>query len=62
MKYTNFCSADSCVKSTSLAEIEIREYIKSIYNGSVEKIIMDKNELDAYLKDKNLAFEHNGFY
>lgn len=44
-------------------EIEIFEYIKSIYNGTIirkDKNILNGKELDIYLPELNLAIEFNG--
>lgn len=51
--------------SRSLEEIELENYIKSIYSGTIEhnrRDIVPKNELDIYLPDKKLAIEYNGVY
>ena len=56
------CKADMYV---SRAEIEIREFIESIYNGKKEynsRNVISPYELDFYLPDLNLAFEYNGIY
>lgn len=70
---TNITSHDSgirCIKcnpfSTSKAEIEIREFISSIYRGWVEykdrKLLPNNLEIDIVIPDKGLAFEYNGLY
>ena len=56
------CRADMYV---SRAEVEIREFIESIYNGKKEynsRNVISPYELDFYLPDLNLAFEYNGIY
>lgn len=56
------CKADMYV---SRAEMEIREFIESIYNGKKEynsRNVISPYELDFYLPDLNLAFEYNGIY
>lgn len=49
----------------SHAEKELVRYIKSIYNGDIllrDKKILNGQELDIYLPDKNIAIEFNGSY
>ena len=51
--------------TTSKGELEILEYINSIYNGPIltnSRHILEGNELDIYLPDLNLAIEYNGIY
>ena len=44
-------------------EEEFIKYIKSIYNGRVERYILsDSKEIDVYLPELNLGFEFNGNY
>lgn len=62
LQYTLFCNSNNCKNSISGGEIELNDYIKSIYNGSVEKIYIDKSEIDIYIKEFNLAIEYNGLY
>jgi len=49
----------------SAQEIEVFEYVKSIYNGTVEqknKSILSGKELDVYIPDKKFAIEYDGLY
>ena len=46
-------------------ELQLLEYIKSIYNGKVisnSRNIIKPYELDMYFPDKNIAIEFNGMY
>lgn len=50
---------------TSNGENEIRDFIKSIYDGEVvlnSQSIIQGKELDIYLPEKKLAIEYNGSY
>lgn len=52
-----------CAATSSVGENELYEYIKSIYDGDVNKrdrIILKGKELDIYLPHKRLAFEFDG--
>lgn len=52
-----------CVSSGP--EIEVRNYISTIYNGEViynDRKTIDGLELDIYIPDKKLAIEYNGDY
>ena len=49
----------------SVVEINVAEYIKSIYNGNIirnTRSIIYPKELDIYIPDKNLAIEINGIW
>ena len=49
----------------SKEEIELENFIRSIYNGNVEinkRGIIKNRELDLYLPDLNIAIEYNGLY
>lgn len=46
----------------SLKEIELFNYIKSIYNGDIISGYKDKFEIDIYLPNENIGFEFNGIY
>jgi len=57
------CTPLNSFKSTP--ETAIYEFIKENYNGTIirlNKSILDGKELDIYLPELNLAFEHNGLY
>jgi hypothetical protein len=59
----HFC--ETCSVSTSSHELEIVEFIKSIYSKEVEqntRDIIPPLELDIYLPDLKLAIELNGVY
>ena len=73
--YTTGLGNDRCVprcekcfpKSTSsIAEKEVLDFVKSIYNGRIienNQTILDKRlELDIYLPEKHLAIEFDGLY
>ena len=49
-------------ESSSFKELELLEYIKSVYKGKVIKSYRDGLELDIYLPELNLGFEFNGLY
>ena len=49
----------------SKTEIELQDYVKSIYPGKVlcnDRTLLDGKELDIYLPDINVAIEYNGTY
>jgi hypothetical protein len=51
--------------SESKGEIELCEFIESIYTGKVEKKnrkILQGKEIDIYLEEEKIAFEFNGIY
>jgi hypothetical protein len=52
--------------SSSGMELELYNYIKSIYPGKIirntKRILPSKKELDIYLPEINMAFEFNGMY
>jgi hypothetical protein len=54
-----------CNSNISKKEIEVLEYIKSIYSGIIitnDKKILEGSELDIYLPDIKLAIEFDGLY
>lgn len=54
-----------CSANVSKKEIEVREFIRSIYKNKIitnSKSIIDNYELDIYLPDINFAVEYNGLY
>ena len=54
-----------CISSESYKEVEMLEYINSIYDGEIikhNKDILNGKEIDVYLPEKELAFEFNGNY
>lgn len=58
-------SCDICNKGTSLAELEIYDYIKSIYNKEIIKNsrnILNNKELDFYIPEFKLGIEYDSFY
>ncbi len=55
----------SNIGKQSKEEIELVEYIKTIYSGNIlinVRKIIPKYEIDIYLPDINLAIEYNGLY
>ncbi len=51
------------ISGVSKYEIELREYIESLYNGTIivsNRQILNGKELDIYLPDLHIAFEFNG--
>lgn len=51
--------------TSSVAEMNLKEYIKSVYNGPIidnDRQTIKPKELDAYLPDLKLAFEFDGSY
>lgn len=51
--------------SRSQLEIDLTNYIKSIYHGTVEtsnKTVLNGKELDIYIPEKKIAIEFNGTY
>ena len=59
------CPKCLAASKRSKGEIELCQYIKSIYPGEVQenpRDIIGKKELDVYLPELNLAFEYNGDY
>lgn len=54
-----------CNPNTSKQEIEVVDFIASIYNGIIEtsdRNILSGKELDIFLPEINLAIEYNGLY
>lgn len=55
----------SCSRTTSNAETELYDFIKSIYRGEIirqDKKIISPNQLDIVLPQANLALEYNGMF
>jgi hypothetical protein len=51
--------------STSGMELELQNYIKSIYSGEISlnnRELIKPFEIDIYIKEKNIAFEFNGVF
>ena len=52
--------------ASSIAEREILEFVKSIYNGSViandKTVLKGRKELDIWIPDKKIAIEFDGLY
>ena len=46
----------------SIKEVELLEYIKSIYSGVIISNYRDGLEIDVYLPDLKIGFEFNGLY
>jgi len=49
-------------ENSSLKEIELRNYINSIYDGELISSYRDGLEIDIFLPDLNIGFEFNGLY
>jgi len=49
-------------ENSSLKEIELRNYINSIYEGKIISSYRDGLEIDIYLPDLKIGFEFNGLY
>ena len=59
------CGCPNCHSSQSKLELEILDFIKYNYGGTIieqDREVLDGQELDIYLPDKNLAFEVNSYY
>lgn len=48
--------------SVSIKELELYNFIKSIYGGKIIQSYRDSLEIDIYLPDLNIGFEFNGLY
>lgn len=54
-----------CFNTQSVFEIELKEFISSIYSGTIihnDRSVLKSLELDIYLPDIKIAFEVNGIY
>lgn len=64
----NFIAGNRCtdcaIHSRSRGEIEMFEYIRSIYDGPIVSNYRDENklEIDIYLSELNIGIEHDGIY
>lgn len=59
------CPICSSEKSDSIGEIDLRNYIRSLYDGKIisnSRSVIKPLELDSYLPDCKIAFEYNGLY
>jgi hypothetical protein len=61
-KYNNTCCGYSCLISKSTTEIELLDFISSIYKGEIIKSYRDTFEIDVYLPELKTGFEFNGEY
>lgn len=50
------------LENSSIKEIELRNYIKSIYTGNIVSSYRDGLEIDIFLPDLKIGFEFNGIY
>lgn len=53
------------LNGSSKSEIELLEFLKSIYNGKIinnDRKILEGKEIDIYLPELNIAFEFEGIY
>ena len=46
----------------SFKELELKEFIQSIYDGQIISSYKDELEIDIYLPELNIGFEYNGIY
>ena len=60
LSYTHFCDSYACIKNTSVGEIELYNFLKSINNNTIHKYYIGKNEFD--IKVDNSLIEFNGLY
>lgn len=64
----NRTSAITCIKcnpisnSSSLGEVDLFDFISSIYSGPIIRNYRQKKEIDIYLPDLKIGFEYNGLY
>ena len=49
-------------RNKSFKELELFEYIRSVYNGEIIQSYRDSMEIDIYLPELKLGFEFNGLY
>jgi len=58
------CTECNIINSFSSSQLELTEFIKSLYNDEISTNIRTiiNGELDIYLPELNLAFEFNGLY
>lgn len=64
-KLRNVSTCTQCFpisESSSIKEVELRNYIESIYCGDIISSYRDGLEIDIYLPGLNLGFEFNGIY
>lgn len=61
-----YASQNHNVKATSAKELEVYDFVKSIYFGNIyrntKRVLNNGMELDMYLPEKNLAIEFNGVF
>ena len=50
------------MENSSIKEVELRNYISSIYEGEIISSYRDGLEIDIYLPELGLGFEFNGIY
>jgi hypothetical protein len=62
MQYTKFCNSPACNKNTSIAELEIYDYLCKLNNTTKHKFYIDGKEYDILVEDKKLLIEFNGLY
>jgi hypothetical protein len=48
--------------SSSIQQIELSNYIKSVYSGQVMDMYRDELEIDIFIPEFNIGFEFNGVY
>jgi hypothetical protein len=60
-----FCTCEDCSKKSSIGEKELRNFVKTITNETLQfntRGIASGFELDIYIPNLNLALEYNGDY
>lgn len=65
LRYDSNPGCEDCKCVVSKPEIELLEYISSIYYGTIirsDRSILNGKELDIYIPEYKLAFEFNGIY
>ena len=60
--YNKICDSYACKKNTSIQELEVYEFIKSLDNDAKHKFYIGKREYDMLLPNSKLLIEYNGLY
>lgn len=63
MHHTRGCGCQSCAKTESKWELEMKDYIRSLgFNADKNRQLINPFELDILIEEKKLAFEANGLW